>query len=184
MAASIVLTLMLIRAQTEVTKKTRSVAVSGDRAHYAADLASNAVSLVGVGAASLLHLAWVDAAAGLIVALWLLWGAIGVFREAAHQLMDHELPLDDRARIIALMTADPRVLGVHQVRTRASGPYMHVQAHMDLNPNLPLSVAHAVMVAAENRVLEQFPAADILLHPDPRGVAEPHGGAFGEAPPH
>jgi ferrous-iron efflux pump FieF len=46
--------------------------------------------------------------------------------------MDHELPLDDRARIIALMTADPRVLGVHQVRTRASGPYMHVQAHMDL----------------------------------------------------
>jgi ferrous-iron efflux pump FieF len=33
-------------------------------------------------------------------------------------------------------------------------------------------------------VLEQFPAADILLHPDPRGVAEPHGGAFSEAPPH
>jgi divalent metal cation (Fe/Co/Zn/Cd) transporter len=98
--------------------------------------------------------------------------------------MDHELPLDDRARIIALMIADPRVLGVHQVRTRASGPYMHVQAHMDLDPSLPLSVAHAVMVAAENRVLEQFPAADILLHPDPRGVAEPHGGAFGEAPPH
>src|SRR4051812_20033910 len=60
MAASIVLTLMLIRAQTEVTRKTRSVAVSGDRAHYAADLASNAVSLAGVGAASLLHLAWVD----------------------------------------------------------------------------------------------------------------------------
>jgi ferrous-iron efflux pump FieF len=113
--------------------KTRSVAVSGDRAHYAADLASNAVSLVGVGAASLLHLAWVDAAAGLIVALWLLWGAIGVFREAAHQLMDHELPLEDRERIIALMTADPRVLGVHQLRTRASGPYMHVQAHMDLD---------------------------------------------------
>lgn len=183
MAASIVLTLMLIRAQTEVTRKTRSVAVSGDRAHYAADLASNAVSLVGVGAASLLHLAWVDAAAGLIVALWLLWGAIGVFREASHQLMDHELPLEDRERIIALLTADPRVLGVHQVRTRASGPYMHVQAHMDLDPTLVLSVAHAVMVAAENRVLEAFPAADILLHPDPRGMAEPHGGAFGEAPP-
>ncbi|GGL43515.1 cation diffusion facilitator family transporter [Caulobacter rhizosphaerae] len=183
MAASIVLTLLLIRAQTEVTKRTRSVAVSGDRAHYAADLASNAVSLVGLGAASLLHLAWVDAAAGLAVALWLLWGAIGVFREAAHQLMDHELPLEDRERIIALLTADPRVLGVHQVRTRASGPYMHVQAHMDLDPALVLSVAHAVMVAAENRVLEVFPAADILLHPDPRGAAEPHGGAFGEAPP-
>jgi len=180
MAASIVLTLLLIRAQSEVTKKTRSVAVSGDRAHYAADLASNAVSLVGIGAASLWRLPWVDAAAGLAVALWLLWGAIGVFREAAHQLMDHELPLDERERIIGLMTADPRVIGVHQVRTRASGPYLHVQAHMDLDPALSLAVAHAVMVAAENRILAAFPTADILIHPDPRGVAEPHGGAFSE----
>ena len=183
MAASILLTLLLIRAQTAVTQRTRSVAVSGDRAHYAADLAANAVSLVGIAAASLLGVAWVDAAAGLLVALWLLWGAIGVFREASHQLMDHELPLADRERIIALLTADPRVLGVHQVRTRASGPYMHVQAHMDLDPTLPLSAAHAVMVAAEKRVLEAFPAADILLHPDPRGVAEPHGGAFSESAP-
>ena len=51
---------------------------------------------------------------------------------------------------------------------------------MDLDPTLSLIEAHKVMVAAENRVLEAFPAADILIHPDPRGYAEPHGGAFGE----
>ena len=180
MIASIMLTLMLIRAQTLVTRQTRSVAVSADRSHYAADLASNAVTLVGIGAASLMGLGWVDAAAGLIVALWLLWGAIGVFREAAHQLMDHELPEDDRRRITALLSDGPEVLGVHQLRTRASGPYVHVQVHMDLDPALSLQAAHAVMVAAENRVLAAFPATDILIHPDPRGLAEPHGGAFGE----
>ena len=38
------------------------------------------------------------------------------------------------------------------------------------------------MVAAEHRVLDAFPAADIIIHPDPRGHAEPHGGAFGEEP--
>jgi len=37
-----------------------------------------------------------------------------------------------------------------------------------------------VVVAAERRVLEAFPAADIIIHPDPRGRAEPHGGAFAE----
>ena len=26
----------------------------------------------------------------------------------------------------------------------------------------------------------EFPAADIIIHPDPRGHAEPHGGAFPE----
>src|SRR6185312_13185789 len=54
MAASTVLTLLLVAAQTNVLKRTRSVAVSGDRAHYAGDIASNLVALVAIGAAGLL----------------------------------------------------------------------------------------------------------------------------------
>jgi ferrous-iron efflux pump FieF len=180
MIVSIGLTLALITAQSRVLKTSGSIAISGDRAHYAADLASNAVSLVGVGAAAGLGLSWVDAAAGLIVALWLIWGAVGVFREASAQLMDRELPETDRERIVALATRDPRVLGVHQLRTRASGPYIHMQMHADLAADISLAEAHTIMVEAENRLLEAFPAADILIHPDPRGLAEKHGGVFAE----
>ena len=180
MAISIVLTFALITAQTRVVKASGSIAISGDRAHYAADLASNAVALVGVGAAAWLGLPWVDAAAGLIVALWLIWGAVGVFREASHQLMDRELPDEDREKIVALVTADPKVLGVHQLRTRASGPYVHIQMHADLAGDISLADAHAIIVAAENRVLDAFPAADLIIHGDPRGLAEKHGGLFAE----
>lgn len=178
MLVSIVLTLALVVAQTRVLKATGSIAVSGDRAHYFADLGSNAVALVGVGAAAWLGLSWLDAAAGLLVALWLIWGAIGVFREASGQLMDHELPEEDRARILELATADSRILGVHQLRTRASGPYIHMQMHADLAADISLAEAHSIMVEAENRLLAAFPAADILIHPDPRGRAEKHGGLF------
>lgn len=180
MIVSIGLTLALITAQTRVVKASGSIAISGDRAHYAADLASNAVALVGVGAAAWLGLAWVDSAAGLVVALWLIWGAIGVFREASAQLMDQELPETERERIVLLATADPRVLGVHQLRTRASGPYVHMQMHADLAADISLAEAHTIIVAAENRLLEAFPSADIIIHPDPRGLAEKHGGVFAE----
>ena len=115
------------------------------------------------------------------VAAVLVWGAVKVFRASSLELMDHELAEDSRARIVALMTQDPRVRDVHQLRTRASGPYIHVQMHADLDPSLSLVDAHAVVVAAENRVLEAFPTADIIIHPDPRGRAAPHGGAFAEA---
>lgn len=179
-AISTVLTVGLMYAQSQVLKRTGSVAVSGDRAHYAADLASNVVVFAGIAAVALTGLTRIDAAAGLVVALWLVWGAVGVFRQAAGQLMDHELPDAARARIVALMVEDPRVKGVHQLRTRASGPYVHVQMHADLDPDLSLEAAHEVLVAAENRVLAAFPAADIIIHPDPRGRAEPHGGAFAE----
>ena len=178
MVASIVLTLALITAQSRVLKQTGSVAVSGDRAHYAADLASNAISLIGIAAATLFVQA--DAVAGLVIAAWLVWGAVGVFSEASVQLMDRELPDDQRARIVSLITQGGQIMGVHQLRTRASGPFVHIQMHADLDPKLSLAEAHDVMIAAENRVLVEFPAADILIHPDPRGLAEPHGGAFAE----
>jgi cation diffusion facilitator family transporter len=180
MVASIALTMALIAAQSRVLRQTGSVAVSGDRAHYAADLASNGVSLLGIAAVALFHQPVLDAIAGLIVAVWLVWGAIGVFSQASVQLMDQELPDEQRARIIHLMTEDARIRGVHQLRTRASGPFIHMQMHADLDPSLSLVEAHNVMVAAENRVLAAFPAADILIHPDPSGQAEPHGGAFAE----
>lgn len=180
MVVSIVLTSALMYAQTQVLKQTDSVAVSGDRAHYSADLASNLIAFVGIGLVAFTGFIRADAAAGLLVALWLVWGAIGVFREASNQLMDRELPEEERGRIFQLMTADPRVKGIHQLRTRASGPYVHIQLHADLDPTLSLETAHEVMVEAENRLLEVFPSADIIIHPDPRGRAEPHGGAFAE----
>lgn len=183
MALSVILTVGLISIQSWVLRRTRSIAVTGDRAHYAADLGSNLASMAGIAGAALLGLHWLDAAAGLLVAGWLLWGAIGVFREAGGQLMDHELPEMDRLKIVALMTQDPRITDVHQLRTRASGPYIHIQMHADLDPDSSLADAHSAVVAAEKRVLAAFPAADIIIHPDPHGRAEPHGGAFGEVEP-
>ena len=180
MLASIVLTLGLVAAQTRVLRRTGSVAVSGDRAHYFSDLGSNLVALAGIAGAAWLGLERLDAIAALVVAALLLWGAIGVFREASGQLLDRELSPEARARIIELVTDDPRIPGVHQLRTRAAGPFVHIQMHIDLDPQLSLEAAHEVLVAAEKRVLEAFPAADIIMHADPRGKAEPHGGAFAE----
>jgi len=173
MVASIVLTGVLITAQGRVLKQTSSVAVSGDRAHYATDLASNAIALVGIGVSAWLGLTGVDAAAALAIAGVLLWGAVSVFREASGQLMDHELPDEARARIVALLTQDRRLTDVHQLRTRASGPYVHMQMHVDLDPDLTLEAAHEVIVAAEKRVLDAFPSADIIIHADPRGPVAP-----------
>jgi cation diffusion facilitator family transporter len=181
MAVSTALTAGLIWAQTQVLRRARSVAVSGDRAHYFADLVSNLVALVSVGASAIFGIGGFDAAGGIVVMAILLWGAIGVFRQASSELLDRELPDTARARIVELMTEDPRLTDVHQLRTRASGPIIHIQMHADLDPELSLEDAHHVVVEAEKRVLEAFPAADIIIHADPRGRAEPHGGAFAEA---
>lgn len=180
MAASVVLTGVLVVAQTRALKSTRSVAVAGDRAHYFADLGGNLVGLIGVAAATYLHIPWIDAGAGLVIVIWLIWGAIGVFREASDQLMDKALEPEAAARIRDLAAADPRMLGVHELRTRIAGPYVMVQMHVDLDPDLTIDQAHEIMLAAEARIHAEFPSADILMHPDPSGRAARHGGPFGD----
>lgn len=175
MGLSIILTGLLVAAQSRALRQTGSVAVAGDRLHYATDLLSNVVALAGIIVYAVTDIAWVDAAAGLVIAAWLIWGAVSVFRQAGDQLMDHELADEARARIVALATEDGSITGVHNLRTRAAGPTIHIQLHADLDPNMTLIDAHAAIVAAERRLTAAFPSADIIIHPDPRGRAEPHG---------
>jgi cation diffusion facilitator family transporter len=180
MTLSILLTGLLIAAQSYLLRRASSVAVSADRTHYAADLASNVIALLAIGGVALTGAPALDAAGALIVAAILLWGAVAVFREASAQLLDRELPDADRRRIIDLVLEDSSIVDAHQVRTRAAGPIVHIQMHVDIAPDLTLDAAHRIVVAAERRILAEFPAADIIIHADPRGRAEPHGGAFSE----
>ena len=169
---SIAVTLWLVWMQTQALKKTSSLAVAGDRAHYAADLAANVVVLIGVISGAYLGAPGLDAAAGLVVAVWLFWGAITLLRESADHLLDHAGPEEDRAAIAAAVLADPRISGLHQLRTRMAGQVLMVQMHVDLDPQLTLEAAHAIVVEAEQRIMAAFPHADILIHADPRGRAE------------
>lgn len=166
---SIAVTGWLVWMQGRALKRERSMAVEADRAHYAADLAANGVVLIGVISGAFLSAPGLDAAAGLVVAVWLFWGAIGVLRTAADHLVDRALPEADRAAIVSTVLSDPRITGVHQLRTRMSGARPVIQMHIDLDPGLTLDAAHAIMAEAEGRLLARWQDADILIHPDPRG---------------
>lgn len=180
--ASILVTTGLIWMQTRALKRTGSLAVAGDRAHYAADLAASVVVLIGVVSGAYLKAPGLDAAAGLVVAVWLFWGAVTLLRGSADHLLDHAAPDADRAAIVAAVLADPAITGVHQLRTRMVGQVLMIQMHVDLDAALTLEAAHAILVAAEQRVLQAFPHADILIHPDPRGAAAPGAPASLAAP--
>lgn len=172
---SIALTGWLVWMQGRAIKASGSMAVEADRTHYAADLAANAVVLIGVISGAFLSAPGLDAAAGLVVAVWLFWGACGMLKTAADHLVDKALPESDRIAMTTAVLADPRISGVHQLRTRMAGSVVMIQMHVDLDPALTLEAAHAIIVGAENRLLARWPGADILIHPDPRGRAEPHG---------
>ena len=178
---SIALTGWLVWMQDRAIRRSGSMAIKADRAHYAADMAANAVVLIGVVSGAFLSAPGLDAAAGLIVAVWLFWGALGLLREAADHLLDRTVSDADRIAITTAVLADPRISGVHQLRSREAGSVTMIQMHVDLEPDLTLAQAHAILVEAEQRLLEAFPRADILIHPDPRGRKAVDAGPGGAA---
>jgi cation diffusion facilitator family transporter len=170
---SMILTAGLVWLQTRSLRGTGSLAVEADRAHYAADLAASVVVLIGVISGAFLNAPGLDAAAGLVVAVWLFWGAIGLLKGAGGQLLDREASDADRVAVTTAVLADPRVGGVHQLRTRMSGTRLIAQMHVDLDRSLSFEAAHDIVVEAERRVRAAFPEADVLIHADPRGPWSP-----------
>ena len=170
MIVSIGLTAGLVWLQGKALKETGSLAVAGDRSHYAADLAANAVVLIGVVSGAWLRAPGLDAAAGLVVAIWLFWGAFGLLKDASDHLLDRSAGEAEQQAVTAAVLADPRITGVHALRTRMAGSTLMAQMHVDMDPHLTLEAAHAIVEEAEARIRAVVPDSDILIHADPAGL--------------
>ncbi|MEJ1968340.1 MAG: cation diffusion facilitator family transporter [Rhizomicrobium sp.] len=173
MAVSIAAAIGIIAYQRRVIARTGSIALKADAAQYFGDLATN----VGVVLAILLvqFLGWTlaDPLIALGVAAMLVWNGYGVFRASYDQLMDRELPDEDRARIKAIAMAHPEVRDLHDLRTRASGLNAFIQLHIELDAAMPLVRAHAISDAVEREICTAFPNAEVIIHQDPAGVEMP-----------
>ena len=175
MVIFVIITLWLIIAQSWAIRATGSIAVRGDRAHYTADLFANLFVIIGLILASFTHWVWADAVVGGIMALWLFYTAFRVGHLAWAQLMDMELNEDERKLIKRVAMSDPHIRAVNELRTRASGPHIHIQMRLDMNETLSLSEAHDIVLRCEKRLMAEFQAADIVIHPHPTGCKETHG---------
>lgn len=108
------------------------------------------------------------------IALWLMVSAGGIARGAIETLMDHELPEAERARIRALASAHPEVIGLHDLRTRSSGRQGFIQLHLVLPGQMPLVEAHRIADQVEAAILAEFPRFEVIIHQDPDGLTERH----------
>ena len=173
MVFAVVVTFALVRYQQHIIKRTGSLVVSSDELHYRSDLILNGAVIVSLLISHVLSWRYVDPLFGIAIGLWIIYGAWQVAQRATVQLMDHELPDGERARIREIALAHPQVRAVHDLRTRAAGPDAFVQIHLEMDGNLTLREAHRVSDAVEAEILAAFPQAEVMIHQDPEGVEEP-----------
>ena len=166
------LTVGLISYQRQVVRRTGSLAIGTDRLHYSSDLLLNGSVVVALGLDQYAHLTGTDAVFGLLIALWLLWGAWSASGHAFAQLMDREWPDELRERFLAATKDYPELAGLHDLRTRSSGTHYFAQFHVWVPGDWTVQEAHDRLDRVEETLQERFPGTEILIHVDPEGQTD------------
>jgi len=172
MMGSIAVTAVLVLFQRHVVRKTGSLAISADRLHYLGDVLVNSAVIVALALTELLGWNWLDPAFGALIAAYILYTAWSIARSSFDMLMDRELPEEERQRIRSIATEHPQVRALHELRTRASGPSIFIQFHLEMAGEMSLYEAHRIADQVENQILAAYPGAEVIIHEDPSGVAE------------
>jgi len=154
MCVAIACAIGLILYERQVVAKTGSLAVEADQTHYFGDLVTNIGVVLALLLSSFLGWTLADPLIAIAVSGVMLWTALGVGRQSFNQLMDRELPDEERARICRIAQSHRAVKNVHDLKTRMAGLSTFIQLHLALDPEISLAQAHVISDAVERALLD------------------------------
>jgi ferrous-iron efflux pump FieF len=163
---AMVMTFALVLLQRHALVKTKSSLVEADSLHYQSDLLLNAAVLLALVLAQY-GWWWADGLFAVFIALFIGNQALGLGYRSIQSLLDRELDDDTRDKIKALAKRDPRVKGIHDLRTRQAGKTTFIQLHMELAGSLSLHDAHEIAENADLTIKAAFDDAEVIIHQDP-----------------
>ena len=173
MIFSIVVTIGLVLYQRHVVRHTGSIAISADELHYRSDIVLNLGVIAALVLSSALDFPILDPLFGAAIGVWIVYSAVRLARLSLFQLMDHELPDDEREKIREIAQSHPDVVAAHDLRTRVAGPTSFIQIHVEMNGSMSLLRAHEISDEVEAKLRAAYPNAEVIIHQDPEGIEEP-----------
>lgn len=165
MVGTLIVNLVITTYERRVGKRIGSDILLADSAHTASDVWVSMGVIAGLVAVRLGYPV-VDPLVALLVAGVIAWTAFGIFKQATATLSDTvRIP---PAEVCAVARSVPGVLGCHHVRTRGTEAETYVDLHVQVDPQMSVSAAHAISVQVERRICDSFTSAvDVVVHIEP-----------------
>jgi cation diffusion facilitator family transporter len=155
-----------------VARAEDSMALEADALHLRTDVWTSLGVFGGLLGARLTGLWWLDPATALAVAVLIAKAGWDLCREALYPLTDARLPAEEEQEIVRLIEQHRgRFVEYHDLRTRRSGPVRHVDFHLVVGGESPLVEVHRLCDEIEAAITARFPAAHVLIHPEPEADA-------------
>ncbi len=167
-ACSIVVDFFRARALNRVAKATSSEALQADALHFRSDMWSSVAVLVGLCGVALGY-AWADAAAAIVVAVFICIAGWRLGRRTIDTLTD-TAPAGVSEQVAAIARQVPGVVAVERVRARPAGAVLFVDLAVGVSRTLPLDRVSAIKERLTHAIRTDMPAAEVTITTEPRAL--------------
>jgi len=163
---SIVIDFFRARRLGRVAQATGSEALEADALHFRSDMWSSIAVLFGLAGVALGH-AWADAAAALVVAVFICIAGYRLGRRTIDTLTD-TAPAGVRERVAAIAHQVPGVVAVDRVRVRPAGTVLFVELTVGISRTLPLDRVTSIKQQLSQAIRGDLPAAELTITTEPK----------------
>jgi cation diffusion facilitator family transporter len=167
-AVSIVVDFFRARTLRRVAKETSSEALEADALHFGADMWSSIAVLFGLGGVALGY-SWADAAAAMVVAVFICIAGLRLGRRTINTLTD-TAPAGVSEHVAAIARLIPGVVSVDRVRARPAGAVLFVDLGVGVSRTLPLDRVSAIIERLAHAIRAEMPTAEVTITTEARAL--------------
>ncbi|MDR0602024.1 MAG: cation diffusion facilitator family transporter [Treponema sp.] len=150
-------------------KKAGSAMLKANGKNMLGDVVLSAGVLAGTGLSIRLDLGAIDSAAALIVGLWVIKSAVGIFIGVNTELMDGS-SMEPYGDVFAAVHSVQGAGNPHRTRMRHIAGLWDIDIDIEVNPGLSVREAHRIASRVERAIKERVEGVyDIMVHVEPAG---------------
>jgi cation diffusion facilitator family transporter len=165
---SVIVDFFRARLLYRVASETASEALEADALHFGSDMWSSIAVLVGLGGVALGY-QWADAAAALVVALFVCIAGWRLGRRTIETLTD-TAPAGSAETVRRVAGRAPGVVAVDSVRVRPVGDKLFVEVTVAVSRTLPLDRVKALKERVAEAIRAEMPRAEVGVDAAPRAL--------------
>ncbi|CAG0932383.1 Ferrous-iron efflux pump FieF [Thermoflexales bacterium] len=156
------------RVLLKAGKKYDSITLEADGKHLMTDVWTSIGVIGGVVAVAITGWERLDPIIALLVAVNIVWTAIGLLRRSVQGLMDASLPIEEQAAVVSVLE-NYKPLGVeyHALRTRQAAARRFISFHILVPGSWTVQHGHEVLEQIEDEICRMLPGAIVTAHLEP-----------------
>ncbi|MDR2691775.1 MAG: cation diffusion facilitator family transporter [Dysgonamonadaceae bacterium] len=163
--------LLLALYQFRQGKRVNSSLLRANAVNMRNDVIISGGVLLGLGFTFLLNMPILDPIIALLISIYIIYSAIGIFRDANVVLMDGMRDTTIYREIIGAVDKVPDASNPHRIRSSHTGNLYNVVLDIEVDGNLSLIEAHRIAQKVEDAIKASVDNIyDIVIHVEPKGV--------------